>query len=529
MPATVRDAILSRIGRLSPLAQQLLEIASVLTPYLTFDLILAAAGRDEMESAERLEELTAQQFLIADDNGFRFQHDLARETVYRNITQWRRQLLHKRAANGMTVLPSHDDVEVAAAIARHYEEATENTQAITFYRRAAQAATTKSAYREAVVYLERAISLAATATITPDLLAVLQEALADNLTIAGDFTNAEKAYQVALSLIPAQDVVHSAELERKLASTLPPQLRLEEAESRYRSTLTRLDNMPPSTETRTWQTARLSILLSLLDTLYFQLNAEAMIGLQSETEALLSTVGTNKQQSDYHFRLNQIAHIESRFHSVKVANPFAALTYAEKSGDPWLIARQQFQLGFHFLWSDTPPAAKRPLQQALAAAEELGDVWLQVQVRTYLSIFFRLKGQIENVSMQQSHLLQIAETVGDRNYIGVALSNAAWLNYRSGEWSKADAQAKVALSHWDRYPFQWLANWVILAVALHKERIDDAVTTADSLLHPKQQQLPDRVEQALATAVAAWQTNEVAVARHALNKTVAIASQHGYL
>ncbi len=535
LPATVRDAVLRRTDRLTPLARQILEITAVLSPLLSFAVIGATAGRDELETADSLEELTARQLLLADGDHFHFHHILAREAIYLNINDWRRQLLHRRAAKTLAQLPNQEDTGLTAAIATHFESAGDRVQAITYYRQAAAAAKAVYAHQEAISHLNRAIDLAneiSEISDASDILPQLHEALADNLSISGEFAAAEEAYHAALALAPEDEPLKLADLERKVAATLPPQQREDEAETVYRTALLRLDKRPSKATHLQWQSLRLNILLGLLDVFYFQQRSEAMAELKEQTQVLVDEVGTAEQQSHFYSRLNRITLLQNRYRAPaeNVALAQTALAYAQESDNPHLIARQQFHLGFHMLWHGSLDGAEEMLQQALAAAIELGDSWLQDQCLVYLTILYRLQGNIDQVRAHLSYLGKISRQVGYDSYIGVSQANRAWLQYRAREWQQALNQAEAAVAKWDStaYPLQWLAYWPLLAIALRQKRLPDAIAAAQAMLDTEQQRL-DEVEAVLGAAVAAWQSNDEATAQSHLVTAVELAAQSGYL
>jgi DNA-binding SARP family transcriptional activator len=533
LPSTVREAVLRRAGRLTPLAQQILEITAVLSPLLTFPIIQQTAGRGNLEAAANMEELIAHQLLRAADDQFHFQHELAREAVYLNISSWRRRILHRRAANALLTLPNQEDAGLAAAIASHFEGADEMEQAIDYYFQAATAAQALYAHQESISHLNHAIELATEKSVNKALLLKLHEALADNLTITGEFASAEVGYQEALAFAAGSEPLKLADLERKLAATLGPQQRLEESESAYLRALTHLDESPPAAEAPEWQSTRLNILLGLLDDLYFQIRPGAMAELNEQAQALLDTVGTDEQKSIFYSRLDQMSFLQNRYrvNAENVVFAQSALAYAQESGGTRLIARRQFSLGFTLLWCGRLDDAVKMLREALTTARELGDKWFQNLCLVYLTILFRFQGNISEVTDYLSQLVEISEQVGNSMYIGVSQANTAWLHYRAGEWVQAQAHAEAAIANWTKtpYPFQWLAHWPLLAIALRENWLSEAAAAARAMLDAKQQQLPDVVDDVLRTAVSAWEADEKTAVRAHLKTAVEIASQYGYL
>jgi hypothetical protein len=83
-------------------ARQVLEAAAVLDPALDDALLQQTSARSAAETADALDELLAQQFLQIEPqppSSLAFPHRLMQIAVYRELTPWRRKLLHRRAAD----------------------------------------------------------------------------------------------------------------------------------------------------------------------------------------------------------------------------------------------------------------------------------------------------------------------------------------------------------------------------------------------------------------------------------------------
>jgi DNA-binding SARP family transcriptional activator/tetratricopeptide (TPR) repeat protein len=486
LPQTVRDAVLRRVARLTPLAQQVVTVAAVLSPHLRVEMMIEISGRSELETVVSLEELLAHQLLQTDGYEFRFQHDLARQAVYEDISPWRRRLLHRRAGEGLAKLPSQDDAGLPAIIAGHFETAGEATQAIDYYQQAATAAQRLYAHQEAVAHLRKAIELSEELAEETVSLAELYEALADNLAITGHFALAEETYRTALSQVLESERLWRAELQRKLAQTLPPQQRGDEAITLYRAALSLLEGQ----STRGHKQIRLSILLSLMDALYYQLQVETMAELKGQIQALLDEVGTAVQRAQFYNQLDQMSLLQERYRlsAETVALARTALTYAQEAGDVWQIVHHHFELGFNLLWHGDLVNAETALQKMLVMAERLGDRWSQTQCLVYLTVLYRLSGEETQVGVYLPQLAEAGQTVGSPFYMAATQANTAWLHYRNGQFPSAQEEAQAALSTWDNspYPFQWLAYWILLAITLEQEALPDAIKAARAMLDPSQ-------------------------------------------
>ncbi len=160
LPDSVRDAVNSRLARLSSQARQVLEAGAVLGETFDFDAAHLTSGRRAMETVDGLDELVARQLLVEHppDNGssrFRFQHAIVREVVYRSLSTWRRRLLHRRAAEVLAKLRP----DAAVILAGHYENAGAPAQAAQYALRAGLAAKLIFAHVEGRAHFDHALAL----------------------------------------------------------------------------------------------------------------------------------------------------------------------------------------------------------------------------------------------------------------------------------------------------------------------------------------------------------------------------------
>ncbi len=155
LPETVREAVEARVARLSPRAQQVLEAGAVLDPALTLELLYQTAGRGEMETLDALDELAARQLLTEREAGYRFRHEVIRAAVYRTLSPWRRQVLHRRAGEALERWAPGD----AATLAWHFGLGGAPGRAAHYALEAGQAAKAIFAHVEARAHADRALAL----------------------------------------------------------------------------------------------------------------------------------------------------------------------------------------------------------------------------------------------------------------------------------------------------------------------------------------------------------------------------------
>ncbi|MFP2912382.1 serine/threonine-protein kinase PknK, partial [Pyxidicoccus sp. 3LFB2] len=125
--------------------------------------------------------------------------------------------------------------------------------------------------------------------------------------------------------------------------------------------------------------------------------------------------------------------------------------------------------------------------------------------------------------------LEVASTARMADYVGAAHANHAWVALRAGDTTLAREAGAEALRLWQPlslvYPFQWLAHWPLLSVALEEGHVTEALGHARAMLATSQQRLPDALSAPLSAAVAP----ETAFAREQLLLACESARRLGHL
>ena len=122
-------------------------------------LLQAVAGVDEPGLQSSLERLAEADILFVDGVApqayYRFKHALIQDAAYESLLESRRQMLHRRAAD--TLIEAQGEPE---AIAHHSKEAGLDDAAIEWWSRAGEDALRRSAFKEAIAHLGKAIAIA---------------------------------------------------------------------------------------------------------------------------------------------------------------------------------------------------------------------------------------------------------------------------------------------------------------------------------------------------------------------------------
>jgi tetratricopeptide (TPR) repeat protein len=470
--------------------------------------------------------------LLVNGEQHRFRHDLIHQVAYLGLSPWRRQLLHKRAAKALEQVHRGGEDEAAAQIAQHYDAAGEVRAALGYFHQAAIVAQGRYAHDEAITFLERAIDLSSKLTLEPHILSQLHELLGNSLLASGRFESARQAYGESLAHIPAGEVIHQAEVQRKLSETFVAHRQLVEADRAYETALALLSPGPEGRDVA-WQLAWLEVQLARLEVFYFLGELGQLDELLRQIKPTLDEIGTPKQHADYYSGQWRLLAYQERFSmsdkSVRIAEK--ALRATQEMGDAAALAYAKFALGFGLLLAGDLEAASGPLTDGLDLAEETGVAMTQCLCLTYLTYLYRRQGDEERVRSTADRSLEIAQRLDIASYIAAAHSHLAWLDWCDQELIGAERGAQKALTLWGEYPhpFKWTAYWVLCDIDLNRDQLAGAVESAKAMLHPTQQRLPDDLTAALEVAVRNWKEQDEGNARQYLEQAVGLARGKGYL
>ncbi|MBA2703222.1 MAG: protein kinase [Blastocatellia bacterium] len=208
IPQSMKEAIGSRLDRVSPEANEVLRAGAVLGKTFTFAELQSASGEQSEDALlDALDEAVGAQLITANrSDSFTFTHDKIREVLYEELNPIRRRRLHRQAAEGLerTRTPSsHGAVE---KLAHHYIQAGDHERGLNYAKQAAAEAERVFAFDEAIAAYGRARDCA-------EALGLIDEQLAQEEAIG-------KSYLLHGEMIPAGE-----HFERALAFTTEPAVR----------------------------------------------------------------------------------------------------------------------------------------------------------------------------------------------------------------------------------------------------------------------------------------------------------------
>jgi class 3 adenylate cyclase/tetratricopeptide (TPR) repeat protein len=163
VPATVQAVLASRIDRLPLEEKQLLQLAAAIGKDVPLRLLHVVAGAGEDALRARLGGLQAAEFLyeasLFPEPEYTFKHALTHEVAYQGLLAERRRELHGRILTAMETLYADRMPEQVERLARHAYEAAIPERAAHYLRQAGVKAIARSATREAIGFLQQALSV----------------------------------------------------------------------------------------------------------------------------------------------------------------------------------------------------------------------------------------------------------------------------------------------------------------------------------------------------------------------------------
>jgi len=138
IPQSIKEAIDSRLNRISQQTNEVLRAAAVVGKTFTFEELMATASdKEEDATIDALDEAVGAQLITtASGDSFTFTHDKIREVLYEELNPIRRRRLHRHAAEGLE-RTRDTSYSTVGKLAHHYFEAGEQERGLYYAKQAA--------------------------------------------------------------------------------------------------------------------------------------------------------------------------------------------------------------------------------------------------------------------------------------------------------------------------------------------------------------------------------------------------------
>jgi tetratricopeptide (TPR) repeat protein len=545
LPPVLQSVLAARLAQLSPLAQEIANVAATIGREFTF-AILARASREPEESVVRgLDELW-QRRMVREQGGtlaetYDFSHDRLREQIYASLSPAHRRLLHRHIAEAFKVVHAPNLAPVSGQIAAHYERAGQPVQAIPYYQQAGEVARQIYAHLEAIRAFERAAALLTSSAPgqidqdeTRQNTARIQETIGDISLDIGHYQEARQAYQAARALLPEQERLWQARLLWKSArawnyvSNNPHDAFHTSAREAFQQAeqilASSADPANPAWR-QEWIDLHTAQIWPLRGT------ADDMTAAIEKMRPAIEQHGTEEQRKLLADAIGMRNGVRSRFgfSEEALAERRKALAEVLPGGDKGQIGTAHMALGILLIFAGHLDEAEEHLREALHIGEQAGIAWMQTRCLTFLPLIFRKRGQVAQVR----ELLDRAQAIGADQHNNVLQGHRAWVAWREGNLAEAECAGQAAIAHDpqqpDINPFQWIGAWPLLGVALVQSKSAAAIELARLLLAPTQQPQPAPLKVLLEAALLAWNAGQPEKAHEMLQQAVPVAREMGYL
>jgi DNA-binding SARP family transcriptional activator/tetratricopeptide (TPR) repeat protein len=149
----------SRLEQAPAAAREVAGLAAAVGRNFTLDLLTEASDLEADLVVQAVDELWRRRIIHEFRDGYDFSHDLLRETAYAQVSPPKRWLMHRRLAQSLELLHAEDTDPVSAQLAEQYARAGRTERAVTYYRRAAEVASSTFAHAEAIRLHKQALAI----------------------------------------------------------------------------------------------------------------------------------------------------------------------------------------------------------------------------------------------------------------------------------------------------------------------------------------------------------------------------------
>ncbi|MBV9262872.1 MAG: AAA family ATPase [Candidatus Eremiobacteraeota bacterium] len=214
----VTEIIRARLASLGADARSLALIAAVVGDAFDAELLQEVVAWDSARIADALDELLDRRFIrdagFAESGHYAFGHHLIEATAYAEASRQDLRRRHERVAVALQDLYPAKREELSYRIARHFERGAQRERAAAFYARAAEFASSRFAYEDAVARAAAGLALAASDEQRRGLLLIREDAYAR----LGDAAAREADLDALTLLADPNDRTTASELARRRVS-----------------------------------------------------------------------------------------------------------------------------------------------------------------------------------------------------------------------------------------------------------------------------------------------------------------------
>lgn len=538
VPDTLQGVIAARIDQLQQIDKQTLQTASVVGRIFQKQVLRQLQGQKYTEHPldNSLHQLQYRELIRPSSNNkidleYIFKHAVTQDVAYNSLLVARRKELHGVTAESIESLFPNNVDELAATLAYHYQHADQPEKAVQYLQQAAKRAMAIYANQEAITFYREALQQVTllqkeNSEQWQSLSLQLQESLGTVLMVVGSYDESREVFRTALAQLSTEQRIDRARLMRQIGDVWSTQREMEKSLLTYEDAIAILMPQPDSPNAIWWQTW-LDIEFARAEAMYLATRGDELDVLLEEVRPIVDEHGTNSQKVQYYERMVMMLLNHSRWFMISDE----IMVYLEKTAttDRTSIFKV-FGEGFIHLWCEELEQAEIKLQELLKIAKSRGFTAYQLMAFTYLTVGYRMRGQIDLVLEYAEHSTVLAQMEKNNVYLGMAQGNLAWVAWQQGDKEAVWTHGTNGLTTLENTPtpLHYLVRFPLLALALEEGDVKTAVSHTKVIIHPKAKRLPDQLTEQLTQAVHFADDGNQDEACNYLKKAVQIAQQTGY-
>ncbi len=184
----VYNVIERRINRLDDETVKIIEVGSVIGGEIPFDLLSKTVEIDSMDLLDHVDMLIDNQLWEEKpgEESFTFCHQLIQETVYTNLSNLKKILLHKNVGKNIEELYEGELDLWYSDLGRHHRRAEKFSDAMEYYLKSGEKAKSNYSQKDAIEMYEKALEMAEEAGEEEKELEI-KEKLIDTYRLLGDY------------------------------------------------------------------------------------------------------------------------------------------------------------------------------------------------------------------------------------------------------------------------------------------------------------------------------------------------------
>jgi class 3 adenylate cyclase/predicted ATPase len=171
IPSTLQDSLMARLDRLSTV-REIVQLGATLGREFSYEMLHAVFPLNEETLQQGLRQLVEAEVVyqrgLLPQATYLFKHALIQDAAYQSLLKSTRQQYHRQIAKVLEEQFADTTETQPELLAHHYTEAVLVGQAITYWQKAGQRASQRSAHVEAISHLTRGLELLKALPDTPE-------------------------------------------------------------------------------------------------------------------------------------------------------------------------------------------------------------------------------------------------------------------------------------------------------------------------------------------------------------------------